>query len=134
MGPLARVLRAYGEWRGDTLGGAMGKVRVRLFARLADVVGARAVEVEIGEGLTAGDVFAVLAREHPGIAGMTVAFAVNAEYAEAGQPLREGDEVALIPPVSGGAARGAVHSDRSDLPAPLRSGRDDKPLGFSDVL
>lgn len=82
----------------------MAKVTVRLFARLAQVVGARSVEVEIGEGLTAGDVFALVAREHPGIAGMRVAFAVNAEYAEAGQALREGDEVALIPPVSGGGS------------------------------
>jgi molybdopterin converting factor subunit 1 len=93
----------------------MGKVRVRLFARLAQVVGAREAEVEIGEGLTAGDVFALMAREHPGIQGMRVAFAVNAEYAEASQPLREGDEVALIPPVSGGA--GGVSRARSGVVA-----------------
>jgi molybdopterin converting factor subunit 1 len=80
----------------------MAKVTVRLFARLAEMAGTRAMEVELGEGLTAGDVFALVTREHPGVGEMRVAFAVNRKYADADQPLREGDEVALIPPVSGG--------------------------------
>jgi molybdopterin converting factor subunit 1 len=90
----------------------MGTVRVRLFARLADIAGTREVEVELGEGLTAGDVFALMSREHPRMAGMKVAFAVNQVYADGEQPLREGDELALIPPVSGGACapRGVVGS------------------------
>jgi molybdopterin converting factor subunit 1 len=78
---------------------------VRLFARLAELAGTRQAEVDLGEGLTAGDVFGALARSYPALAGLgeTVRFAVNAEYVPASHPVRDGDEVALIPPVSGGA-------------------------------
>ena len=83
----------------------MGKARVRLFARLSELAGARETEVELGEGLTVGDVFAALAREYPALAGLrgSVMYALNAEYVSSDQPVRAGDEVALIPPVSGGA-------------------------------
>ena len=81
------------------------KANVRLFARLAELAGTREAEVELGEGLTAGDVFAALVRRYPALAGFEsfVRFAVNAEYVPDTHPVRDGDEVALIPPVSGGA-------------------------------
>jgi molybdopterin converting factor subunit 1 len=82
----------------------MATVKVRLFARLAEIAGTRHAELELGEGLTAGEVPAVLARQYPGIDTVRVAVAVNQEYAEPDRPLRPGDEVALIPPVSGGAS------------------------------
>ena len=83
----------------------IGKVRVRLFARLADVAGTRTTEVDLGEGLTAGDAYRLLCREHPDMEGLegSLMYAVNAEYVPADHPLRDGDELALIPPVSGGA-------------------------------
>ena len=83
----------------------MGTVRVRLFARLAELAGTREAEVELGEGLSAADVLTVLTRTHPKLAGFdtSVRFAVNAEYVPGTHALSEGDEVALIPPVSGGA-------------------------------
>jgi molybdopterin converting factor subunit 1 len=83
----------------------MGTVRVRLFARLAQLAGTREAEVELGEGLTAADVLAVLTRTYPELGGLDagVRFAVNAEYVPDTHPLSDGDEVALIPPVSGGA-------------------------------
>ena len=79
-------------------------VTVRLFARLAELAGVRQTTVDLGEGLTAGDVYAVLSRQHPGIAGFadSVMFARNQEYVPAETPLAPGDELALIPPVSGG--------------------------------
>src|ERR1700687_2410504 len=79
-------------------------VTVRLFARLAELPGVRQTTVDIGEGLTAGDVYALLSRRHPGIAGFgaSVMFARNQEYVSAETPLAPGDELALIPPVSGG--------------------------------
>ena len=82
-----------------------GKVRVRLFARLADVAGTRATEVDLGEGLTAGDAYRLLCRQHPEMSGLegSLMYAVNAEYVAADHPLRDEDELALIPPVSGGA-------------------------------
>jgi len=83
----------------------MSTAKVRLFARLADLAGTRETEVELGEGLSAADVFAALARRYPAIAGFgaTVRFAVNAEYVPNDHPVRPGDEVALIQPVSGGS-------------------------------
>lgn len=83
----------------------MATVTVRLFARLAELAGMRAADVEIGEGLRAKEVFALLARDHPQIAGLqaNVMYAVNREYVDADHVLRPGDELAIIPPVSGGA-------------------------------
>lgn len=83
----------------------MGKVRVRLFARLADVAGMRATEVDLGEGLTAGDAYRLLCNTYPAMEGLegSLMYAVNAEYVSADKPLQDGDELALIPPVSGGS-------------------------------
>jgi molybdopterin synthase catalytic subunit/molybdopterin converting factor small subunit len=75
-------------------------VTIRLFAGLRERAGWAEREVEAGP--TVGDVWAALGLgEEP--AGML--YAVNQEYAERDQELAEGDEVAVIPPVSGGAFR-----------------------------
>lgn len=80
------------------------RVRVRLFARLSELAGTREAELEVGEGLSAEEAFRLLCRHYPHLAdyGSTVMYAVNAEYVPPHHPLREGDELALIPPVSGG--------------------------------
>jgi len=82
------------------------KATVKLFARLGDLAGTRETEVELGEGITAGDVYTILCRRYPSLAGMeqSLMLAVNAEYVTPEHPVRDGDEVALIPPVSGGAS------------------------------
>jgi DNA-binding CsgD family transcriptional regulator/molybdopterin converting factor small subunit len=76
------------------------RVTVRLFAALRERAGAGKRELELPQGATAGDVFAALdiGAEPPGLS-----YAVNREYAERSVPLQDGDEVALITPVSGGA-------------------------------
>jgi len=81
------------------------KAKVRLFARLSELAGTREVEVEIGEGLAVGDVYRALCRWYPALSGLngSIRYAVNGEYAKPAHPVGEGDEVALIPPVSGGA-------------------------------
>jgi MoaE-MoaD fusion protein len=81
------------------------KANVRLFARLSELAGTRVTEVEVGEGLSVEDVYRALCVEYPSLGGMngSVRFAVNGEYVEPGHPVGEGDEVALIPPVSGGS-------------------------------
>lgn len=81
------------------------KVRVRLFAGLADIVGARTVEVDLQNGATVGDLRAALARAYPAVAPFmsTLVCAVNEEYVPSDRHVSEGDDVALIPPVSGGA-------------------------------
>ena len=83
----------------------MPTITIRLFARLADVAGTRSADLEIGEGLSAADAYRALAAAHPALAPLqpTVLYAVNQEYVTADHPLRPGDELALIPPVSGGA-------------------------------
>ena len=78
------------------------KVAVKLFAGLRERVGTSGRELELAEGARVADVWAALALgdEPDGLL-----YAVNKEYAPPDRPLAEGDEVALIPPVSGGAFR-----------------------------
>jgi molybdopterin synthase catalytic subunit len=78
------------------------KVQVRLFAALREKAGSGAVEVELPEGSRVADVWPALdLGEEP--RGLLVA--VNRAYAEPATALDAGDEVALIPPVSGGDFR-----------------------------
>ena len=78
------------------------KVAVRLFAGLRELAGFRATEIELPEGATASGVWPALALgDEP--AGLLLA--VNHVYASRDVVLSDGDEVALIPPVSGGAFR-----------------------------
>ena len=78
------------------------KVAVRLFAGLRELAGARALEIDLPTGAVAADVWPALnLGDEP--AGLLVA--INKSYADPGTALSEGDEVALIPPVSGGAFR-----------------------------
>jgi MoaE-MoaD fusion protein len=77
-------------------------VRVRLFAGLRERVGTAQVELTLPPGARVGDVWARLdAGDEP--AGLV--YAVNRAYVDRAAALSEGDEVALIPPVSGGAFR-----------------------------
>ena len=84
------------------------RIRVRLFARQRELAGTREVVLELADGSTIEDAWAALAGVHPAIADGRpyVRFARNGEYAAADEPLADGDEVACIPPVSGGAAAG----------------------------
>jgi molybdopterin synthase catalytic subunit len=81
-------------------------VRVRLFAILRERAGRDAIEVEVPDSATVADAIEAL-RDFPGLGDvldrMPIATAVNREYAAAEAPLHAGDELALIPPVSGGA-------------------------------
>ena len=76
------------------------KVAVRLFAALRERAGAREAALELRDGASVDDVWPALGLgDEP--AGLV--YAVNRTYVERGTPLADGDEVALIPPVSGGA-------------------------------
>ena len=76
------------------------KVAVRLFAALRERAGAREAALELDEGASVDDVWPALGLgEEP--AGLV--YAVNRTYVDRGTLLADGDEVALIPPVSGGA-------------------------------
>jgi len=82
------------------------KVRVRLFAALRERAGAGEVELELPEGAVVRD---ALARMRAVTAGITVVAAVNEEYADPEAVLHGDDELALIPPVSGGVV-GSLHA------------------------
>jgi len=79
-------------------------VRTLFFASYRDVVGAPAMNVDLPEGATVGDLVEELrGRGGPyGLLPAEPAVAVNRAYADLGHPLRSGDEVAFIPPVAGG--------------------------------
>jgi molybdopterin converting factor subunit 1 len=93
-------------------------VSVRLFAILRERAGRDSVEIELPEGATVGDAFARLA-ETPGLAElverMPLRMAVNREYASAGALISAGDELAVIPPISGGAPA-RTHARVTDEP------------------
>jgi len=75
-----------------------------MFAALAQRTGVREAAVSLDPGATVGDALAALGRRHPAVAELTgrVATAVNTAYVPPTFLLSEGDELALIPPVSGG--------------------------------
>jgi len=80
------------------------KVSVRLFAGLHDLVGRREVEMELVEGATVADLREQLASQYPAVVPLmnTLVCAVDEEYVPNEHRLSPGDQVALIPPVSGG--------------------------------
>ena len=80
------------------------RVTVRLFARLREIAGADTLNREVPAGSALGDVWRSLVEEWPAMAAFdrTVSGAVNEEYARMTRELADGDEVAFLPPVSGG--------------------------------
>jgi MoaE-MoaD fusion protein len=80
----------------------MIQVRVLAFGVLKDVLGPNAVEMTLPESATVADLLAALAHTRPAAILRGIAVSVNAEYAAATQVLHQGDEVGLLPPVSGG--------------------------------
>lgn len=80
------------------------KIRVKLFAALREVVGRQEMEVELEPGTTAGELLDFLVAEHSKLARYlnVIQVAINQEFAERDTPIADDDEVALLPPVSGG--------------------------------
>ena len=77
---------------------------VRVFARLRDITGAAELARDLAPGATIGDLWRQLAGEFPELAGYerSISSAINADYARMDQVIGEGDEIAFLPPVSGG--------------------------------
>ncbi len=85
-------------------------VQVRLFAMLRERAGRDSVEVELDEGATVRDALDAVGDEHglgDMLERMSIVAALNREYVSDESALQEGDELALIPPVSGGIAEEA---------------------------
>jgi len=96
-------------------------VRVRLFATLRERAGRDHVDLDLGERATVADALSAVSALD-GLADLvprgSVLMAVNREYASADTPVADGDELALIPPVSGGE-RGTVHARVTSEPLSL---------------
>ena len=81
------------------------QVKVRYLGMLREIAGREGEAVEVSDGARVGELYAALQQRIPQLQQFrhAIALAVNYEYSGSETRLREGDEVALIPPVSGGA-------------------------------
>jgi molybdopterin converting factor subunit 1 len=79
-------------------------VTVLYFASIRDLTGRASDEVELSEGAALSDLLKEVTSRYPKVGAMVASLmmSVNEDYAEPSTVLSEGDEVALIPPVSGG--------------------------------
>lgn len=107
------------------------KISVLFFGITHDLTGCAQEQVELPEGESVAGLRRHYERRFPQLqsVGQSVLLAVNQEFADGSAPLREGDEVAFIPPVSGGAdgdffrlTRQPIHA--ADLARPLRAATD----------
>lgn len=81
------------------------RVKLLLFAGCREAVGSKELEIDLPETVsTVGEAMEVVVARFPQLRGISssVAIAINAEYVAGEAPVSEGDEIAIIPPVSGG--------------------------------
>jgi molybdopterin converting factor subunit 1 len=86
-------------------GAGFVQIRILFFGVLKDIVGRSQDELKMPEGSSVADILAHCESQLPGLKKSlsSVAIAVNQQYTGRDTKLREGDEVALLPPVSGGS-------------------------------
>jgi molybdopterin converting factor subunit 1 len=78
------------------------KVRVRFFARCREIVGAKQKELEIEDDMLLKDLKELLMLEYPDLKKLRLLISLNHTYADLEIKLKEEDEIAVFPPVSGG--------------------------------
>jgi molybdopterin converting factor subunit 1 len=85
------------------------RVKVLLFGQLKDIVGKQEESLDLESGAPLSAVMDYYSVRYPKFQGLTksIACSINQEYAQASAPLKEGDEVGLLPPVSGGKSKPA---------------------------
>lgn len=84
------------------------RITVRCFAAVRECLGAELLELTVPRGTTVEGVRRLLGQGTPALLRLPVAFAVNRDYARPERELAAGDEVAFIPPISGGAGRSDI--------------------------
>ncbi len=89
------------------------RIAVRCFGPVREALGAETLAIDVPAGCTVAGLREVLALRAPALATLPLAYAVNRDYVRQDRVLRAGDEVALIPPISGGS--GAHDLYRFDL-------------------
>ena len=106
------------------------RVRVLFFGRLKDIVGRAEEQAELSEGARVEDLFERYGRNFPELSKFrpSVAASVNQEFAEWRAPLASGDEVAFLPPVSGGGTSAGAALEEN-LCALVR-----KPIETSEIV
>jgi len=99
------------------------RVRVLFFGRLKDIVGRAEESAELPEGSRVEDVFALYQLSYPALAGLrpSAAASVNQELADWNAAVRAGDEVAFLPPVSGGEVAAASRDWIEIVHNPIRT-------------
>lgn len=116
------------------------RVHVLVFGVLKDLIPDASTILELEDGARVRDVMSHFRRAFPQNEQLwtSVAAAVNREYAQAGQALREGDEVALLPPVSGGAqpmvALTRARIDAVRIVAGMKQGGDGAVVVFDGIV
>jgi molybdopterin synthase catalytic subunit len=121
------------------------QVKVIYFGMLREMAGTPEELVEAAENATAGELFAALRRKHPQIERFanSIALAVNLEYSDKSRALSANDEIALIPPVSGGlpeelrSAHCEIVRERirtEEICQALRKGEDGAVLAFEGTV
>jgi molybdopterin synthase catalytic subunit len=95
------------------------QVTVRYLGMLKEITGREEEPVYVADGALVGDLFAALQQRIPQLQQFrhSIALAVNYEYSGSETPLHDGDEVALIPPVSGGAPDESISSETTAMQA-----------------
>ncbi len=78
------------------------RVEVRFFARCREIVGEKQKELEVEEGMRIRDIIDLLIKEYPELKKAKLIVSLNHKYAELEEKLKNKDEVAVFPPVSGG--------------------------------
>jgi MoaE-MoaD fusion protein len=93
------------------------KITTLLFGQAREMAGASSIEIEVAQPATVAGAWAALVAAHPKLAAMerSLLFAINEEYAGREQALSDGDRLAVLPPVSGGAGSDVYEITREPI-------------------
>jgi MoaD family protein len=80
----------------------MLKIKLHFYALYRDLTGERVKHLEVKEGITLEGLKEEIENHFPQLKGHPLIMAVNGEYKDSSSPLKDGDEVSLLPPFSGG--------------------------------
>lgn len=117
------------------------QVTLRCFASVRETLGTDEMRVEVPPGTTIHGLRKKLGEQHPDLLRVPVAYAINRDYAREDSTLQDGDEVAFIPPISGGSGQKEIYRfdivygviDPRDLEAECRTDADGAVVTFSGV-
>jgi len=77
-------------------------VKIKCFSLVKEATGQSEITMALSQNLSTDAFFDLFLQQYPGLQGLPMRLAINREYSIAGAILKDGDEIALIPPVSGG--------------------------------